>query len=53
MNQYQKEYKAVKDAGGDLEKFDREFMARAVKSYKRNVKSEDDLNEFRKGNIKV
>lgn len=53
--QYRIEREQVENNGGDLKKFDDEWMTRAVDAYKRNVRpgNRADVNKFRSGGFTI
>ena len=53
MTQYQKELKAVKDRGGDVEQFKKDWHKRACAAYRNNVKTTSDVHKFRSGGFKI
>lgn len=53
MTQYQRELEAVKKNGGNIEQFKKDWHNRACDAYRRNVKTEDDINDFRCGKFNI
>jgi len=53
MTQYQRELQAVKDKGGDIEKFKEEWHARACAAYRSSVNTKEDIHKFRCGGFTI
>ncbi len=53
MTPYQRELKAVKERGGDLKQFEEDWHKRACDSYRKNVKTTEDIHKFRRGGFDI
>ena len=53
LTQYQIERKEIIANGGDLNQFAKDWHNKACDSYRKNVKTKEDINNFRRGNFTI